>query len=74
MKIQPSHNLKARADLDGTLGKNLADGLVRPVQELTKAVTETSSKLREPKTHDKAINNPVHGNRWRRAINEELWN
>ena len=74
MRIHPLHDPKSRTDLVGTSGKNPADGLVRPAQELTKSVTETSSKVRQPKTYDKAINDPVHGNRWREAIDEELWN
>ena len=37
-------------------------------------MTETSSKVREPKTYDEAINDPIHGNRWREAIDEELGN
>ena len=30
--------------------------------------------MRESKTYDEAINDPVYGNRWREAINEEFWN
>ena len=74
MRIHLPHNPKPRTDLGGTSGKSLADGLVRPVRELAKSMTETSSKVREPKTYDEAINDPVHGNRLREAINEELWN
>ena len=37
-------------------------------------MTETSSKVREPKTYDEAINDPIYGNKWIEAINEELWN
>ena len=74
MRIHPPHNPKPRTDLGGTSGKNPIDELVRPVRELAKSVTETSSKVREPKTYDEAINNSVHGNRWREAINEKLWN
>lgn len=53
-----------RADLGGTSSKNsLGDGLVRPAYEFAKSVTETSSKVREFKTYDEAINDPIHGNR-----------
>ena len=66
---------RPRIDLGGTSGENLpAEGLVRPAREFAKSVTETSSKVQEPKTYDEAINDPVHGNRWREAIDEELWN
>ena len=37
-------------------------------------MTETSSKVWQPKTYDEAINDPVHGNRWREVMDEELWN
>ena len=39
------------------------EGLVRPTQEFPKLVTETSSKMQEPKIYDEAINNSIHGNR-----------
>lgn len=42
------------------------------MREFAKSVIETSSKVREPKTYDEVVNNPIHGNRWREAINEEL--
>ena len=74
MRIHPPHDSKPRIDLDVSSGKNPADGLVRPVRELTKSVTKSSSKVREPETYDEAINNLVHGNRWKEAIDEELWN
>ena len=44
------------------------------MRELAKSVTETNSKVHEPKTYDEAFNNPINGNRWREAINKELWN
>ena len=72
MRIHPSHNPKSRTNLGEISGKNPADGLVRPVRELAKSVTETNSKVQEPKTYDETINDPVHGNRWRKAIDEEL--
>ena len=68
----PSQARRPRTDPDGTSGKNPLDGLVRPAQELAKSVTETSSKVREPKTYDEAVNNPINGNRWQKAIDEEL--
>lgn len=63
MKIHPPYNPKPKTDLDGTTGKNLADKLVKPAQELTKSVIETSNKVQEHKIYDKAINNSVHRNR-----------
>ena len=64
MKIDLSHDPKPRTDLGGTSGKNpLRDGLVRPVREFAKSVTEISSKVQEPKIYNEAINDPIHGNR-----------
>ena len=75
MRTEGLHNQiqRPKIDLGGTSGENpSAEGLVRPVREFAKSVTETSSKVREPKTYDEAISNPIHGNRWREAIDEEL--
>ena len=75
MRIDLSHDPKPRIDLGGTSDKNpLEDGLVRPARKFAKSVTETSSKVQEPKTYNEAINDPIYGNRWREAIDEELWN
>ena len=74
MKIHLPHNPKPKTDLGETSGKNPADRLVRPAQELAKAVTKTSSKVRERKTYNEVMNNLIHGNRWSEAIDEELWN
>lgn len=77
MRIKGPHNQlvqKPRTDVGGTSGENPSEGLVRPARECAKSVTETSSKVREPKIYDEAIHDSVHGNRWREAIDEELWN
>lgn len=75
MRIDLSHDPKPKTDLGGTSGKNpLGDGLVNPAREFAKSVTKTSSKVREPKTYDEAINDLIHGNKWREAVGEELWN
>ena len=39
-----------------------------------KSVTETSSKIQESKTYNKAIYDLMHGNWWRENINEEVCN
>ena len=44
------------------------------MQEFAKSVTETSNKVQESKTYDETINDPIHGNKWRKAVDEELWN
>ena len=78
IRAEGAHNpplaQRPRTDLGGTSGKNPSDGLVRPAQELAKSVTETSSKVREPKTYNEAVNNPINGNRWQEIIDEELKN
>ncbi len=33
---------------------------------------ESTSKIYEPNTYDEAISDPIHGRRWREAIEEEL--
>ena len=66
---------KSKTDQGGTSGKNTpTEGLVRPTQEFAKTVTETSSKMWEPKNYDEAINDPIHRNRWGEVIDEKLWN
>ena len=34
------------------------------------SIIETSSKVYEPKTYDEVIADPIHGTRWRQAIEE----
>ena len=66
---------KPRTDQGRTSGENPpAERLVKLAQEFAKSVSKTSSKVQEPKTYDEAINDPIHGYRWREAIDEELWN
>ena len=78
IRAEDAHDLPVargpRTDLGKTSGKNPSDGLIRPVQELAKLVTETSIKVRKPKTYDEAANNPINGNRWQKAIDKKLWN
>lgn len=50
-------------DVGGISGNNFGDRLVKSTQEFVKLVTKTSSKIREPKTYDGVINNPIYGNR-----------
>ena len=67
MRTEGPHNQiqRLRTDLGGTSSKNPpTEGLVRPVHEFAKSVTETSSKVQELKTYDEAISNSIHGNRW----------
>ena len=72
MRIHLPHYLKPRTDLGGISGENPGDGLVRPMREFANSATKTSGKLLEPKTYDEAINDSVHGNRGRKAINMEV--
>ena len=47
-----------------------------PVVESKQAMSmaESTSKIYEPNTYDEAISDPIHGRRWREAIEEELQN
>lgn len=74
IKIHLVHNPKPRKDPDGTTSKKLVDRLKRPTQEFAKSVTETKSKVQEPKTYNEGIINPVYGNRWQQTIDKELQN
>lgn len=75
IRIDLFYNPKLRTHLDEISGKNsLKDRLVRLMYKFAKSITETSSKLQEPKTYNKAINHPIYRNRWHKTINEELWN
>lgn len=73
IKIYSSCNPKLRIDLSETSNrKTLKNESVRPVYEFAKSVTKISSKVRKPKTYKKAINDLIHGNRWRQAVNKVL--
>ncbi len=43
-------------------------------EEVAMSITETTSKIYEPGSYDEAVNDPVHGRRWREVIEEELQN
>ena len=64
MRIHLSFDPKPRINLGEILGKNLLDRLVKPLQEFTKSVTETNSKVQKFKIYNKTINNLIHENRW----------
>ena len=73
IKIYFFCNPKLKTNLSGILGKNsLRNRLIRPVYKFSKSVLETSSKMREPKTYNKAINNLIYRNRFCKATTEEL--
>lgn len=42
--------------------------------EQAMSMTESSSKIHEPQSYDEAVNDPIHGRRWREAIEDELQN
>lgn len=44
------------------------------IEEVAISITESSSKIYEPTSYDEAVNDPIHGRRWREAIKEELQN
>lgn len=67
MRAEDFHDLpparRPKTDLSKTSGENPLDRLIKPVRELAKSVTETSSKMRKPKTYNKAANNQINGNK-----------
>lgn len=67
MRAEDFHDLplawRLKTDLSKTSGKNPLDGLIKPMQELAKSVTETSSKVRKLKTHNEAVNYQINGNK-----------
>ncbi len=42
--------------------------------EVAMSMTKVNSKIHEPASYDEAVNDPIHGRRWREAIEEELQN
>ena len=61
-----------RTDNNGGDGDNNNESLGG--HETAMSITESTSKIDEPKAYDEAINDPIHGRRWREAIEEELQN
>lgn len=43
-------------------------------KEVTISITESNNKIYESSLYDKAVNNPIHGRKWREAIEKELQN
>lgn len=48
--------------------------LIKLACKLAKLVTKISNKVHEFKTYNKAIDDLIHKNRWRKAINKKFWN
>lgn len=78
MRNECSYNLlltqRPKTNLGETLGKNFLNRLVEHAQELAKSVTEMSSKIQVSKNNNETINDSLHDNRWREAIDEKLSN
>lgn len=54
---------------------NLSTGSdIRLTYKPVKFLTETSDKVYDFKTYDKAINNLIYKNRQRKIIDKKLWN
>lgn len=55
---------RSKTNLGGIIGKNSSNRLVRLMHiKFAKLVIETSSKVREFNTYNKAISNPIYGNK-----------
>lgn len=75
LKVVFSHNLTSKIDLIGISGKSpLENRLVRLIYKFSKSIIETSSKVRESKTYDKAINDFIYMNKQHKVVHEELLN
>lgn len=44
------------------------------MHKVAKSITGTSSKVQDFKTYNEVINCPIHDNKWRGVVDEELWN
>ena len=54
------------------LGPSSAHNDMYLTKKIAMSITETSSKIYEPKSYDEAIADLIHGTRWRQAIKEEI--
>lgn len=45
---------------------------IKLVYKLIKSLRETNNKIHEPKTYNKAIDDLIHKNKWRKVIDKEL--
>lgn len=43
-------------------------------EEVAMSIIKTTSKFYQPRLYDKAVNDPVYGHCWKKAIKEELQN
>lgn len=75
LRVEISPDPKESRSNQGKIsGENSSNRWVQPAWELVKSVTQTNSKMREPKTYNDVINNLLHRNICQKAINEEFWN
>lgn len=70
MRIHLPLDLKLRTDLGDILDKNSSDRLIRSVQEFIKSVTETNSKIQEPKIYDRQLTTIFIGIDGKRPLTE----
>ena len=43
-------------------------------EKVAMSITKIASKIYKPASYDEAVNDPFHGRRWKKAIEEELQN
>ena len=73
-ELGPTPAKKIGKSLNKKLGPSFAHNDMHLRKEAAMSITETSSKVYEPKSYDEAIADPIHGTRWRQAIEEEIHN
>lgn len=52
---------------------NVDDDINTPSEKIM-SMTETSSRVYEPKTYEEAITDPIYSRQWKEAIEEEIQN
>lgn len=68
IRLAKSYNLTVpKTDLSLGLG-------IKLVYKLTKSLRETNNKIHKSKIYNEAIDNLIHGNKWRKVIDKKLWN
>ncbi len=66
---RPRGRPRKQIAIEETSGKTAGE-----TEKIAMSITESASKIYEPTSYDEAVNNQIHGRRWREAIEDELQN
>lgn len=74
MRIKNPQNprLVPKTDELGTTKSKSLDKLVKLVYKVAKSLTKTSSKVYEPLTYNKVMNDLIHENKQKKTINKKF--